>query len=187
MEMESDPILQVAERLRELCDALELTDEQIAADCGCTVSSLQDYKSGHADIPVSFLHRLASRYGVELTALLFGEEPRMSAYYVTRAGKGPAVSRRAAYKYEDLAGGFIGRRMVPFIVTVEPSLPDSPVSLNSHEGQEFNYVLAGELEMHIAGKRILLHPGDTIMFDAARPHGFRCSGDSPARFIAIID
>lgn len=57
------------------------------------------YESGTSDIPVSFLHQLATTYGVELTALLFGEEPKMHSYYITRAGRGVKVERTKAYSY----------------------------------------------------------------------------------------
>ena len=131
-------IKEVATRLRGLRDALDLSIEQIAADCAVTPQEYADYEDGKKDIPVSFLHRIAAKYGVELTALLFGEEPKMQAYFVTRAGKGVKVERTKAYSYQDLAAGFAHRVVSPFIVTVEPVDADKPITMNSHQGQEFN-------------------------------------------------
>ena len=181
-----DHIKQVAKRLRGLRDAVDMTVEQMAAECEIEAALLRDYESGTTDIPVSFLHRLASTFGVELTALLFGEEPRMNTYYVTRAGKGVKVERTKAYSYQDLAAGFQHRIMAPFIVTVEPAPLDTKMTLNTHEGQEFNYILEGELEISVAGKVITLHEGDSIMFDARRQHGLRAIGGKAVKLIAII-
>lgn len=181
-----DNIKQVAARLQGLRDALELSAEDIATTCGISTELYTQYESGESDIPVSFLHRLAGAYGVELTALLFGEEPKMQAYYVTRAGHGVKVERTAAYSYQDVAAGFANRQMAPFIVTVEPSHPDTPITINTHQGQEFNYVLEGRLEITVSGHAVVLNPGDTIMFDARRPHGMRTIGDKTVRFLAII-
>lgn len=181
-----DNIKQVATRLQGLRDALELTPEEIATTCGIAPELYNLYESGGCDIPVSFLHRLAGAYGVELTALLFGEEPKMQAYYVTRAGHGVKVERTAAYSYQDVAAGFANRAMAPFIVTVEPHHPDTPLTINTHQGQEFNYVLEGQLEVTVAGHAVVLNPGDSIMFDARRPHGMRTIGGSTVRFLAII-
>ena len=181
-----DNIKQVATRLQGLRDALELTPEEIATTCGIAPELYNLYESGGCDIPVSFLHRLAGAYGVELTALLFGGEPKMQAYYVTRAGHGVKVERTAAYSYQDVAAGFANRAMAPFIVTVEPHHPDTPLTINTHQGQEFNYVLEGQLEVTVAGHAVVLNPGDSIMFDARRPHGMRTIGGSPVRFLAII-
>ena len=181
-----DHIKQVAKRLKGLRDAINLSIEDMAEQCGIDTTTLAAYESGTTDIPVSFLHKLANTCDVELTALLFGEEPKMSSYYVTRAGKGVKVERTKAYSYQDLAAGFRHRIMAPFIVTVEPTADDKPQTLNSHQGQEFNYVLEGELEISIAGKVFILHPGDSVMFDARREHGLKALGDKAVKLIAII-
>ncbi|MCD8388146.1 MAG: XRE family transcriptional regulator [Bacteroidales bacterium] len=180
-----NPMMEVAARLAGLRDALDLTVEEMARECHISPDLLRNYESGTADIPVSFLHGLASTYGVELTALMFGSEPKMSTYSVTRAGKGVKVERTKAYSYQDLAAGFRNRIMAPFMVTVEPK-EHQELTLNTHQGQEFNYIVDGELEMTVGGKVMTLRTGDSIMFDAQLPHGFRVMGDKPARFIAII-
>ena len=47
-------------------------------------------------------------------------------------------------------------------------------------------MLEGQLEVTVAGHAVVLNPGDSIMFDARRPHGMRTIGGSPVRFLAII-
>ena len=179
-------IKEVATRIKGLRDALDLSIEQIAADCAVSPQEYTDYETGVKDIPVSFLHRIAAKYGVELTALLFGEEPKMQSYFVTRAGKGVKVERTKAYSYQDLAAGFAHRAVSPFIVTVEPVDADKPMTINSHQGNVFNYVLQGQMEIMVAGKSTILNPGDSIMFDARLPHGMRTTGGETVKFLAII-
>ena len=58
---------------------------------------------------------------------------------MTRKGGGPVVERRHVYHYEALGARFAGKAMEPFIVTVGPAL--ETLHLNTHPGQEFNYVL----------------------------------------------
>ena len=178
-------LIQVANRLKGLRDALDLSIEEIAAQCDITPELYEAYEKGEKDISVSFLHRISSHYGVELTALLFGEEPKMASYFVTRAGNGVKVERTKAYSYQDVAAGFAHRVMAPFIVTVEPN-PNKPMTYNSHPGQEFNYVLEGQMEIVIENNTIVLNPGDSIMFDSQCQHGMRAMGDTPVKFLAII-
>lgn len=181
-----DNIKEVADRLRGLRDALDLTAEQIAANCGITPEQYNSYETGNADIPVSFLLRMANFCGVELTALLSGNEPKMQVYYVTRAGHGVRVERTAAYSYQDVAAGFASRQLDPFIVTVEPTDQGKPMTINTHQGHEFNYLLEGQMEISVNGHSVVLNPGDSIMFDARHPHGMRTVGDKTVRFLAII-
>lgn len=84
-----------------------------------------------------------------------------------------------------IAAGF-QHRIPTLYRNSEPTESDSQITLNTHLGQEFNYILEGELEISIAGKVNVLYPGDSIMFDARRPHGLRAMGGKRVRLIAII-
>ena len=139
----NDQIKQIAERLRGLRDVLELTSEDIARDSDISAEEYRLAETGEYDISVSMLQKIARTYNVALDALMFGEEPKMSSYFVTRAGKGTSIERTKAYKYQSLAAGFMNRTADPFIVTVEPKGDDEPIHYNKHNGQEFNLVLYG--------------------------------------------
>ena len=114
-----DPIQSIATRLRGLREALELTQEEVAASCNLPVGQYREMESGTADFSVNVLQTISRHYGISLDVLMFGEEPKMNAYFITRAGKGVSVERQKAYKYEALAAGFRDRKIAPFIVTVE--------------------------------------------------------------------
>lgn len=113
-----DPIQSIATRLRGLREALELTQEEVAASCNLPVGQYREMESGTADFSVNVLQTIYRHYGISLDVLMFGEEPKMNAYFITRAGKGVSVERQKAYKYEALAAGFRDRKIDPFIVTV---------------------------------------------------------------------
>jgi quercetin dioxygenase-like cupin family protein/DNA-binding XRE family transcriptional regulator len=182
-----DPIKQIAERLRGLRDVLELTEEQVARDCDISEEEYRLAETGDHDISVSMLQKVARTYHVALDALMFGEEPKMNSYFVTRAGKGISIERTKAYKYQSLASGFKGREADPFIVTVEPPTEaDAPMHYNSHNGQEFNLVLEGRMLIHVGGKEITLEQGDSIYFNSKLPHGMKALDGRTVRFLAVI-
>ena len=87
----NEQIQQIAERLAGLRDALEITPEEMAKVCNLTTEQYLLLESGTVDISVSVLHQISQAYGVELTTLMFGDEPKMSTYFITRNGKGVAV------------------------------------------------------------------------------------------------
>lgn len=179
-------IKEIAQRLYGLRDALELTTAQVANDCNLSENEYKAYESGHSDIPIGVLQAVCKHYGVEMTALLFGEEPTMNAFSLTRAGSGTAMERSKAYKYQSLAAGFVQRKADPFIVTVDPKPEETPIHLNTHAGQEFNYVLEGTLLLNIDEKELILNQGDSIYFDSSKPHGMKALNNQPVRFLAII-
>lgn len=177
-------IAQIAERLRGLRDALGLTPDQVAEKCGISTNDYLNYESGKSDIPMSFLFVLAQSFGIDTTELLTGESARASAFFVTRKGSGISVERTKAYKYQALCTGFVGKRADIFEVTVEPN--DKPITLNSHAGQEFNLVIEGSLQLHVAGNDLVLYEGDSIYFDSSKPHGMKALGGKKVKFIAVI-
>ena len=118
----SDQIKQIAERLRGLRDVLELTSQEVAESCQLTVEEYLGMESGEKDISVSALQKIARKYGIALDVLLFGEEPKMSAYFLTRCGTGVSVERTKAYKYESLASGFRGRKVDPLPWSRSPKI-----------------------------------------------------------------
>ncbi|MDR1499690.1 MAG: cupin domain-containing protein [Tannerellaceae bacterium] len=182
----NEQIKQIAQRLAGLRDALEITPDKMGEACNLTADEYLLLESGTVDIPVSILHLIAQAYNMELITLMFGDEPRMSAYFVTRRGKGVAVERTKAYKYQSLAAGFAGRNADPFLVTVHPKADDDPVHLNSHPGQEFNLVLEGRMLLRINDKDLELAEGDSIYFNSELPHGMKALDGEKVRFLAVI-
>ncbi|MDL2266024.1 XRE family transcriptional regulator [Parabacteroides sp. OttesenSCG-928-G21] len=182
----NDQIKQIAERLAGLREALELSLEEVAQVCHLTPEQYLELESGRADISVSVLHQISQTYGVDLTTLMFGDDPKMSSYFVTRKGKGIAVERTKAYKYQSLAAGFSGRKADPFLVTVHPKADDEPIYLNSHPGQEYNMVLSGRLLLKINDKEMILEEGDSIYFNSELPHGMKALDGQIVNFLAVI-
>jgi quercetin dioxygenase-like cupin family protein len=53
-----------------------------------------------------------------------------------------------------------------------------------HEGEEFIYVLDGEVELRYGGDTITLSAGDSVYYDSIVPH--RVSSSAPAKIVAVV-
>ncbi len=181
----NEHIKEIAMRLEGLRDVLEISTEEMAQSCGITREQYETYESGEVDIPVGVLYSVSKHYGVEMSALMFGQEAHMASYFLTRKGTGAAVKRTKAYKYQSLAAGFADRKANPFLVKIAPSDNDH-MTLNSHEGEEFNMVLEGRMKLVIDGKELILEEGDSVYFDSTRPHGMQALDGKKIKMLAII-
>ena len=181
-----EAIKQIGERLKGLREVLNIPAEEIAELCEISLDHYLKIESGEADPSVYRLSKISKRYGIDLDVLLFGEEPRMKGYYVTRTGQGPEIDRNNQYKYQSLAVGFKDRKVNPFMVQVDPLPGDKKPSKNGHDGQEYDYVIEGQLEVTIEEKVMVLNPGDSIYFDSRKSHCFRSLNNEPAKFLCII-
>lgn len=181
-----DSIKQIGQRLKGLREVLEIPAEEVAQLCEVSLEHYLKIEAGEADPSVYRLSKISKRYGIALDVLLFGEEPRMSNYFLTRKDQGLGVERRRDYRYQSLASGFRGRKVDPFLVTVDPLPGDTNHNKNAHAGQEFDMVLKGQLEITIGEKVMTLNPGDSIYFDASQQHCMRAVGDEPVKFVCIV-
>ena len=74
-----DHLQQIAQRLKGLREAMDVTVEAMAEMCEVDTATYAMMERGEHDIAMSTLQRIATKCGVELPALLFGDEPRMSS------------------------------------------------------------------------------------------------------------
>lgn len=177
---------QIAQRLKGLRDIFDIPAEKMAEVCETTVSHYLKIEAGECDPGVYRLTKISKRYGIALDVLLFGEEPRMNGYFVTRSGQGLEVDRHDDYKYKSLASGFKGRAMEPFFTEIEPLPEGKNHTKNVHDGQEFIIIFDGVLELTIDEKVIVLNQGDSIYFDTTRPHCMRALEGRSVRFLTVI-
>lgn len=182
----NDEIKAIGERIRGLRDACGISSATLAAECGISERELESFERGAADIPVGTLHTIAKHFNVELNTLLTGEEPHLHGYCLTRRDSGVTVNRRLDYQYKSLAYTFADRKAEPFLVTVEAKAAGEPVHLNTHLGQEFDYVIEGSLLISLNGKEFTLSEGDSLYFDSGIPHGMKALNGKSARFLACI-
>ena len=116
------------------------------------------------------------------------EEP----FSIVRKNERKTVSRFASkegvkygYSYESLGFEKKNRHMEPFIVTLEPATIKTSKT-STHEGEEFIYVLEGEMEVILGNHRDVLYPGDSIYYDSAIPHRVQCHQEKGTRILAVL-
>ena len=83
-----DSIKQIGQRLKGLREVLDIPAEEVAEVCGVSLEHYLKMEEGKADPSVYRLSKISKRYGIALDVLLFGEEPRMKGYFLTRRGNG---------------------------------------------------------------------------------------------------
>jgi transcriptional regulator with XRE-family HTH domain len=176
----------VAERIKELREISGISTAALAQELGISPDLVVQYESGSIDIPVGFLYEVAHKFGIELSAILTGENPRLHVYCVVRKDKGLSVERRKQYKYESLAANFINKKAEPFIVRIDPDTEIAPMEFNSHPGQEFNYVIEGTMKIIIDAHEIVLNSGDSIYYDSSCKHAMKAMNQTPVKMLAVV-
>jgi len=96
---------------------------------------------------------------------------------------GETKSMLYGYSYESLAPDKANRLMEPFTVTLVPTETEE---FSTHAGQEFLYVLEGEIKVQVGDQVDLLKPGDAVYYDSNQPHLVRCAGTAATKILAVL-
>ena len=96
-----------------------------------------------------------------------------------------ATDARKNMEYHSLARQTAGRHMEPFIIDIQPN-DEKAFKLSAHEGEEFIYVLSGEIEIAYGKKTYTLKAGDSIYYDSIVMHHVHGVTGKAARILALV-
>ena len=178
----------VAQRIKGLRVMMNLSPEEMASATDTSLSEYIDCEEGRTDPSFTFLYKCAIRFGVDLSELVMGSDPKLGFYTVSRKGDGMPIDRRHGFSYRHLAAMLKNRFSEPFVVTARYSEQEqnAPIELSCHNGQELDYVLEGSLKVRLDDHVEVLNPGDSVYYDAAHKHGMIAVGGKDCTFLAVV-
>ena len=188
-DLEPEEPIGVGERIKQLRELKKLSLGDVAQRTGISEQMLESIEADATAPPLGILTKLARALEMKMGYLLTTGDPR--PFVITRKDERKPVSRHAAeqqrkygYSYLSLSPGMRDRNMEPFLVTLSPTLEEVPGSV--HEGEEFIYVLEGEMEVIIGEHQEILYPGDTIYYHSSIPHVVKCHQGKPSKILAVL-
>jgi len=168
----------VGEKIKVLRDQRGLSLKDVADRTGFSTALLSQMESHLVSPSLGTLIKLSKALEVKVGDF-FGEiheEP----FAIVRKDERKTVSQFASkegvkygYGYESLGFEKKNRHMEPFIVTLEPATIKTSKT-STHDGEEFIYVLEGEMEVILGNHKDVLSPGDSIYYDSTIPHRVQC-------------
>ena len=89
-------------------------------------------------------------------------------------------SARSDLDFFSLAANKAGRHMEPFLIDIHPRSAQA-ARPSTHEGEEFIYVLSGEVEVTYGKDIYRLKAGDCIYYDSIVPHHVHSAAETGRR------
>ena len=182
--------VQVGDRIRQLREARGITLQQFVDRTGFSAAILTQIENRMTSPSLGTLVKIANAFGASVSAFIGGREER--EFSIVRKEDRKTVSRvglkeggKTAYTYEALGAGKAGRKMEPFLVRLKPPA-DRHVVKNSHEGEEFLYVLSGKVEVLLDDYADVLSEGDCIYYNSTIPHHVHSAEEAEAVILAVI-
>ncbi len=169
----------------------KITTEELAERCGFTTKMVDKLESGETIPSLGHLIKVARTLGVRLGTFLDDLEnlgPVITRKGKSRVGANFSTTNNEAgsgLAFHPLAGDKLGRHFEPFLIDISPS-QDSATHLSAHEGEEFIYVLNGEIEISYSKETFKLSEGDSIYYDSVVEHHVHSANGLPAKILAVV-
>lgn len=177
----------VLEKIKILRKSKGLTLQDVAKKSGLTKGYLSRVENGRISPSIGTLIRVVQGLEVELGDLFSNADEGVQPIVVTEKDRKVVIDDQGhlGIVFEALTHGKGQRAMQPFFATLQPS-PEDHVSLFDHEGEEFIFVLEGEIEFIYGKDRWRLKEGDSVYFRSDIPHRAVASGFRVAKIIVVI-
>jgi DNA-binding transcriptional MerR regulator/mannose-6-phosphate isomerase-like protein (cupin superfamily) len=159
----------IGAHLRQLRARRKLSLAQVAKAVGISVGFLSALERSQMSGSVGTLRKLARFYKTNI--LDFFDASGASSRQV-RPAERKVLEAGTGVRMELLAWG--NTVMEPHLFRVAPEAGSGDPY--THEGEEFIYVLRGDLEIAVDGEEYRLKPGDSFYFESATPHRWKNPG-----------
>ena len=159
---------QIGERLAALRQARGLALQELASRCGLSASFLSQIERGVCAPSIVSIYRICRALNVSVFQLL--PDPILDSSPVRYHEVQPSFSMaKGGASYVCLSGNLPDRQLEILLNLFPPGYQHPKTT---HGGEEFGYVLSGDLTLVIEDQEYLLGPGDSFHFVAERPHTY---------------
>jgi transcriptional regulator with XRE-family HTH domain len=173
----------VAAHLREHRKRREMSLDQLAQLTGVSRAALSQIETRKTNPTIGVLWKIASGLGIAFSDLI-GEAPT-----------GLSILRRGeAQLLRSLDGKFDSRPVMPAAGIPQIEMYELRLSARARHAsephgpgtREIVVVLSGSMRMTVGDHSDDLGPGDSVVFDANKPHVYENTGSSEARYHNVI-
>ena len=183
----------VGSKIKGIRETKNLSVEEVAERSGLSIEQINSIENEQNLPSLGPLIKIARALGVRLGTFLDDND-----------GLGPVVCRaadresqstisfsngatdaRKHMEYHPLAQQKTGRHMEPFIIDINPS-EEHHYQLSDHEGEEFIYVMEGQVELDYGKEKYVLNPGDSIFYDSIVKHHLHGALGKSAKILAVV-
>jgi transcriptional regulator with XRE-family HTH domain len=175
--------MEIGQKMKELREARKLNVKQLAELVECTPSLISQLERGKADPSISMLKKIAKALNVNIVD-----------FFMTEVNYGDVVTKprdrvdiqlkRWDAKIQSLVQSVVNKKMQPFYTVIKPG--GGSHGMYSHEGEEFGFIVQGELELMINDKIHKVRANESFYFSSQIPHNWGNRGKEDVIVIWVI-
>lgn len=181
----------VGSKIKSMRESKLLSVEEIAERSGLSADQINSIENDEYLPSLGPLIKIARALGVRLGTFL-DDSDELGPVVCRAEERADSISfsngsteARKHMEYHSLAKQKMGRHMEPFVIDVQPS-EEKNFKLSAHEGEEFIFVMDGEIEIDYGKDTYILGKGDSIYYDSIVEHHVHGKTGKSAQLLAVI-
>lgn len=179
--------LNLGQRVRELRKAQGWTLEQASKQAGLARSTLSKIENEQMSPTFDALRKLATGFQISVPQLFTppSKEQVVGRMDVTKAGEGKTMPT-STYEHDLLASNLSKKNMLPYRTRVRARSTDEFDGWVRHDGEEFMYVLTGEVRLYTEFYApVDMKRGDSAYYDATMGHNVISTSQDDATILWV--
>jgi len=175
----ANELVSVGKRIKKVRTQKKVSFNNLANETGFSVDYLKDIEAGKEIPPVGALLQISR--ALEIDSAFFLRKQKSSLKRRVKA----YTERTDNYAYTTLTPGAENKHLKAFKIVIDPMTDHKGVGYQ-HEGEEFAYVLSGNVEIIVGENVNKLQKGESLHFNSGIRHQLRNTSKEKAELIVVI-
>jgi len=179
----------LGDKLRTLRKKLGMTQKELAEQVGLTPSFISQLEKNVISPSLDSLLKLSEKLNAQPIYFLMDAESGPLQKMVIKPGERQDIHLQdmkvTDVKAQLLVSDVLNRRMEPYILTLKEGAAVTG-HFYSHKGDEFAYVMEGELEVEIQDEKQMLRKGDSLYIESIVPSRWVNIGKGDAVLLWVL-
>ncbi|HPN73313.1 MAG TPA: XRE family transcriptional regulator [Candidatus Omnitrophota bacterium] len=177
--------MKIGPKIRSYRKEKGMTLGELSQRTGVALATLSRMENGKMSGTVKSHGAICKALGISISDLYREIEDSSKTIEPGRDKKSPEkVEGSGKIRYELLVARSAGKKMVPTLLRISPGKRTQP-ERDRPGTEKFLYILRGNIEADISGKKYPMKKGDSLYFESSLRHLFHNPADSDAEIISI--
>jgi transcriptional regulator with XRE-family HTH domain len=175
--------MNIGKKVKELRETRNLNIKRLSELVECTPSLISQLERGKTDPSISMLKKIAEALNVNVIDF-FMTSMNDEDVVTDLSGRVDIQLKRWDARIQSLVKNVTNKKMQPFYTVIKRG--GGSHGMYSHEGEEFGYVLQGELELVLNDKTHRVRKDESFYFSSQIPHNWGNKGKEDVVVIWVI-
>jgi transcriptional regulator with XRE-family HTH domain len=175
--------MNIGKKVKELRAARNLTIKKLSEMVECTPSLISQLERGKTDPSISMLKKIAEALSVNITDFFMSTINDEDVVTPVK-GRVDIQLKRWQARIQSLVKNVTNKKMQPFYTVIKTG--GGSHGMYSHAGEEFGYVLRGELELVLNDKIHKVRKDESFYFSSQIPHNWGNKGEEDVVVLWVI-